>query len=234
MKFSTERINEGLIVVLLFIVVITGIRYARGDVYFLPDNIQYALNIHPSTNILAINSQNAISIFAGKKVQEYSISWKTASMLLNVVLYLMIGPFLLFKGYKKAKEHENRSKPWYWFLGGVICIGALTIIPYEIMRIRVFQNNLDNMEISRTKDMMRAELVDVGFATAQYGILEAGIDQSFTIEDLNLRDLNYDYAVESIQGDTLVIISVSTPELKEEITMEVRPYSRKVLSWRNL
>ncbi|MBD3616678.1 MAG: hypothetical protein HUJ22_08895 [Gracilimonas sp.] len=234
MKFSTRRFNEWLIVFLLLVLVTATFSFIRGDMYFLPDNLHYIFNMRPSTTIIGINTQDAIEIFRGNAASGYSITWETVSIYLNVVIYLMIGPYLLFKGYKKAQTNDNRAKPWYWYIGGAICIGMLFIVPAEITRMNVFENTKEAADKSRTKDLMRAELAEVGFATAQHEILEDGVNESFTIEDLNLEDLKYEHSVENVQSDTLVMISVSNPEYPDlGHRMEVRPYSQRILRLRN-
>ena len=234
MKFSIRRFNEWLIVILLVILVPALFYYVRGELKFLPQNLHYIFNMQPTTVILGHNTMNAIDIFSGNATSDYTMTWETASMYLNVFLYLMLGPFLLFKGYKKAKENEHRAKPWYWYAGMMICIGSLAIIPTQIIKQKVWSNTKKSAAISRTKDMMRAELAEVGFETAQYAILEDGIDESFSIDELNLEDLKYEYAVENIQSDTLLTIKVSNPDLPEfSVRMEVRPYSCSVLKKMN-
>lgn len=231
MKFSTRRINEWLIVLLLLIIVPVVFFFIRGDLYFLSNNLHYVFNMRPSTIILGINTQDAIAIFGGDAPSGYLFTWETASMYLNVVIYLMIGPYLLFKGYKKARKNEHRAKPWYWYIGVAICIGMLFIIPAEITRMYIFENTLEAADKSRTKDLMRAELAEVGFALAQYEIVEDGVDESFKIEDLNLNDLKFEYAVESVQSDTLITLKVSDPDIPDfSVKMDVRPYDRRVLS----
>ncbi len=230
MKFSIRRFNEWLIVILLIILVPALFSFIRGDGHLLSDNLDYIINMQPTTVILGHNSVNAIEMFSGSTPTDYAMTWRTASMYLNVVLYLMLGPFLLFKGYKRAKNNEERAKPWYWYIGVLICIGSLAIIPTQIIKQHVWNNTKESASESRTKDMMRAELAEVGFETAQYEILEDGIDASFSIEELNMEELEFEHTVESIQSDTLIIIKVSNPELPDfDVKMEVRPYDRSVL-----
>ncbi|WP_421773707.1 hypothetical protein [Gracilimonas sp.] len=234
MKFSIRRFNEWLIVILLVVLIPMVFSFIRGDVYFLPDNIHYVINTHPSTVILSHNTMNAIDLFGGSSTTDYSMTWKSASMYLNVVLYLMIGPYLLFMGYRKAKQNENRSKPWYWYIGAVICIGSLSIIPTELLKKKVFSNTQESAAESRQRDMMRTELAEVGFATAQYEILQDGVNESFRVEDLKMEGLEFQHEVESVQSDTLIILVASTPDQPDyQVTMEVRPYNRSVLKQRN-
>lgn len=234
MKFSTRRLNEWLIVLLILIAVPILFAFTRNGLNLLPYDFHYLFNVHPTTNILGLATVDAINIFGGRELQGYVINWHTISIFLNVVLYLMIGPYLFYKGYKKAKDNPNRSKPWYWYIGGAFCIGAILIVPVEIIHMKVFENTKEGADKGRAEDMMRIELVEVGFATAQYEILENGVNESFKIEDLDLNDLNFDHKVESFQSDTLLIISVSNPDLPDEdIKIEVRPYSESVLRIRN-
>lgn len=234
MKFSIRRFNEWLIVILLLILVPAVYSFIRGDVYLQPNNIHYIFNTHPTTITLGISTVDAINIFAGDAPLGFTINWETASMFLNVVMYLMIGPFLLFKGYKKAKVNENWAKPWYWYIGGVICLAAFSIVPIEIIHMQVFENTKESAAESRTIDMMRDELADVSFATAQYEILENGISESFTIEDLNLENLKYEYSIENIQSDTLITLAVSNPSIPDfTVKMDVRPNSQRIIKQRN-
>lgn len=234
MKFSIRRFNEWLIVIMLVVLVPASFYYIRAELSFLSDDLHYIFNMQPSTVILGHNTMNAIDIFGGDATTDYSMTWRSVSMYLNVVLYLMLGPFLLLKGYKRANKNEERAKPWYWYVGMMICIGSLSIIPTQIIKHQVWKNTNESAAESRTKDKMRAELAEVGFKTAQYEILEDGVDESFSIDELNMEDLKYEYAVESMQSDTLVTLMVTNPELPGyNVKMDVKPYSRSVLKQRN-
>ncbi|MGN8224873.1 hypothetical protein [Gracilimonas sp. BCB1] len=234
MKFSIRRFNEWLIVVLFAILVPVLFSFVRGGDSLLPYNWHYIFNPHPSTVLIGLAAVDAIEMFGGGKPAGFSIIWETASMYLNVVLYLMIGPYLLLMGYRKAILNENRSKPWYWYIGAVICIGSLSVIPTELLKQKVFSNTKESAAESRTKDLMRAELAEVGFATAQHEILQDGVDESFQVEDLNMEGLKFQHEVESVQSDTLITLVASTPEQPDyQVTMEVRPYNRSVLKQRN-
>lgn len=234
MKFSIRRVNEWLIVLLLVITVPLALFFIPGDVHSLSNNLHYIFNMRPSTVIMGINAMEAIEIFSGNEPSGYPITWKIVSMYLNVVLYLMLCPYLLFIGYKKAAANDNKAKPWYWYIGAAIFILLLTIVPAEITRMYVFENTKEAADKSRAQDLMRAELVDVGYATAQYEILEDGVDDSFSIEDLDLEELKFVHTIENIESDSLLIISVSNPEYPDlSHRMEVRPYSKSVIRIRN-
>ncbi|MEX0722543.1 MAG: hypothetical protein WD053_01630 [Gracilimonas sp.] len=234
MKFSIRRINEWLIVLGIVILLPMSFMYVQEELNLLPHDSHYLFNMHPSTSIMAISTQDAITVFRGEEPQGYSMNWYTGSMFFNVVLYLMIGPFLLYKGFKRSKDHEERRKPWYWYIGGAICLGALSMIPVEIMHLNVFENTKESAAISREKDLMRMELAKVGFATAQHEIIENGVNESFRIEDLNMNDLKYSYSIKGTPSDTLLIIAASDPNIaNHRFMMEVRPYNESVLKIRN-
>lgn len=234
MKFSTRRINEWLIVLLILIILPMLYAFTNNNLNLLPSNFHYFFNMHPTTNILGLNSIQAIDIFGGKEPQGYAFDWYTVSMFLSVVLFLMVGPYLFYNGHKKSKDNADRAKPWYWYIGGAICIGVFSIVPVEIIHMQVFENTKESASKSRTKDMMRAELSEVGFATAQYEILEDGISESFKIEELNLENLKYEYSVERIESDTLITIAISNPDIPDfDVKMDVRPYDKRLLIQRN-
>lgn len=230
MKFLTRRVNEWLIVILSFIA-ITVIFSATKDFIslYLKDAV-YIFNPHPTTVIMGLDTVSAIEIFSGGDSLDYQFNWRTISMLFNIVLYLMIAPYLLFLGYKKARQKREFEKPWYWYIGGILFIGSLSIIPTSIMHITVFENTKERSTASRSLDMMRLELFDVGFATAQYEILEDGISDSFTIADLGLNDLEYQYYIKSIESDTLItIIATNNKYDTHSFRMHVKPYSKEPL-----
>lgn len=230
MKFLTRRINEWLIVFISFAIISVALSMLKSNSYLLTDVFQYLFNTHPTSIILSQNAISAIEIFRGGNAIGYQFEWKTISMLLNIILYLMIAPFLLYKGYKNAKAELEYSKPWYWYIGAIIFIGSLSIIPYEFLHINYFEKNKEQVLASKDLDMMRAELYDVGFAIAQFEIVEDGIDDSFSFSKLSLKDLKYEYAIQSIKTDTLVtIISTSNEFENHSVTAEIRPYSKKLI-----
>lgn len=239
MKFSTRRFNEWLILVMIVVLVPFGLDFVQSDWGPFPKAVDYLFNIHPTNIVIALGTIDAINMFGGDAVVGFSITWITASIFFNIVLFLILGPYLFFKGFKQAKNNHENAKPWYWYVGGAICVGSLMIIPAEIRHIYsynsgVYKSNMEKVGQSRELDLMRSELTDVGFAAAEFEIIEDGLNESFEIEDLNLQGLKYDHSVESIQSDTLLVISVSSPERPElGQILEVRPYSENVLRLRN-
>jgi hypothetical protein len=239
MKFSIRRFNEWLILVMIVVLVPFGFEYVQNNWNPLPKAVDYLFNYHPTNIVIALGTIDAINLFGGDAVEGFSITWLTASIYFNIVMFLMVGPYLFFKGFKLAKKNQENAKPWYWYVGGAICIGSLMIIPVEIKHqyfysSGVYKSNMESAEKSRESDLMRRELTEVGFAVAEFEIVKDGVNESFNIEDLELEDLKYNNSVESMQSDTLLVISVSNPEQPElGYEMEVRPYSESVLRFRN-
>ncbi|WP_020404174.1 hypothetical protein [Gracilimonas tropica] len=234
MKFSIRRINEWLILVMVLVLVPLAFSFLQDRWNFLQADINYLFNVHPTNVIIGLITVDAINTFSGDAVEGFSVSWRTASMFLNVVLYLMIGPYLFFKGFKRSKLDTERAKPWFWYIGGAICIASFMIVPVVITHVQVYKNTKVSAERNRVRDMMRTELAEVGFAAAEYEIIEDGINESFDVEDLDLNDLNYDYKIERVQSDTLIVISVANQEEPDlGHTMEIRPYNKSMLRIRN-
>lgn len=232
MKSSIKTINEWLIVIMVFIGLTFSFSFINSRVDVMPKDLHNLFNPYPTVNFLSVEVIDAINIFSGDEPEGFHFNLITMSVLFNVVLFLMIGPYLMYLGYKYGKS--DKLKPWYWFLGAVICVGTFSIVPVEFISIRVFQNTKASAEESRIRDQMRAELADVGFAVAEYEILEDGIDDSFLIEDLNMENLEFEYTVENISSDTLISISVSNPEIPDfNVGMEVRPYNKNLMIQRN-
>jgi len=239
MKFSIRRINEWLILVMIVVLVPFGFEYVQNNWNPLPKAVDYLFNYHPTNIVIALGTIDAINLFGGDAVEGFSITWLTASIYFNIVLFLILGPYLFFKGFKQAKKNQENAKPWYWYVGGAICIGSLMIIPMEIKHLYsyssgVYKSNMESVEKSRESDLMRRELTNVGFKAAEYEIVKDGFDESFEIGELDLEELKYVHSVENIYSDTLLVISVSNPEQPElGYQMEVRPYSESVLRFRN-
>jgi len=224
---------------MIVVLVPFGFEYVQNNWNPLPKAVDYLFNYHPTNIVIALGTIDAINLFGGDAVEGFSITWLTASIYFNIVMFLILGPYLFFKGYKQAKNNHENTKPWYWYVGGAICVASLMIIPVEIRHLYyyssgVYKSNMESAAQSRELDLMRSELTEVGFKAAEYEIVKDGINDSFEIEDLDLQDLKYDHSVESIQSDTLLVISVSNPDQPERgQEMEVRPYSESVLRFRN-
>lgn len=233
MKFSIRRFNEWLIVILLFAVITFLASAGYYSTFKLPEKISYLINPHPTTVINRINSLNAIEIFRGDEIEDYEINFETISMLINVVLYLIIGPFLFYLGFKKSKEHEEKAKPWYWFAGAVICVSALLSLTGIIIRAKVIHKTVESSKISKIKDELRSELVDIGFAIAEYEILKDGLNAPFSIQDLEIANLKFEYSIDQILSDTLVTITALSSEIKDySVSLDIRPYSReRMIKW---
>ena len=235
MKWPIKSINEWLITISIFIgvVYLFGMfGFNRGSVYMMPETIQYLFNPHPTSNLLRTESLDAISIFRGMEPKGFEINMITVSMLCNIILYFLIGPFLLYLGYKN--DLEGKFKSWYWFVGMVICLGSITIVPIELVDIKVFENTKESAEETRIIDSMKQELLDVGFATAEHLILNKSEGNSFNLEYIEIDSFNYDYTIEGKQSDSLITIICTNPEQTTfSVKLEVYPDKEEVMRMRN-
>jgi hypothetical protein len=192
-------------------------------------------NPNPGVILLGLETVAAIDIFGGKAPAEIEVSFETLSVLFSMLLLLIVGPWLLFKGYKEyEKGNPLKSMPWYWFLGGSLNVIALASIPVLVISFQVFQNTKDSAKESRVNDLMRQELQTVGFAAAEHGILESGFNESFSLEDLDLRTLQFEYTIEGTPSDSSVmIVSTKLESPGGTNKVEVMPFSPEVMSFRN-
>lgn len=228
MKSGIKHVNEWLIALALLIIIGFAGSYFVGK--GIGNSFVQFFNPSPGAILIGLETVAAIDIFGGKIPAEIGIDINTVSILISMIILLMLGPWLLNLGYKDFEQKELNNKPWYWFMGACLSLVAITIIPILSISFTVFQNTQESAHKNSVKDLMRSELMEVGFETAQYEILEDGLDESFSIDELNMEDLKYDYAVESMQSDTLITLMVSNPELPDfEVRMEVRPYDRSVI-----
>jgi hypothetical protein len=232
MRLKTKSINEWLIVIVLFVGVNYGFSLIRGGAYLLPDTIHYLFNYHPTSHFISIESMDAIDIFRGDEPTGFAVTKTTLSVLFNMVLYFMIGPFLLYMGYKKMSD--EKLKPWYWFLGALICLNSLMIVPKAGVSLIVAKNTKESAAKSKTKDIARQELFDVGFALVQYDILEGDIDEDFNLAKLNLQDLKFEYQISEMKGDSLVYLKVSGTEYDDiSSTLEINLNDIRKIKIRN-
>jgi len=231
MKWPIKSINEWLITISIFIgiVYLFGLfGFNRSSDFIIPENIQYLFNPHPTSNLLRIESLDAINIFRGREPDGFEINMITVSMLFNIILYFMIGPFLLYLGYKN--DTEGKSKSWYWFVGMVFCLGSIAIVPIELLDIKVSEKTKESAEESRIKDSMRQELLDVGFATAEHLILNKSEGNSLNWEGIEIDSFNYDYTIEGKPSDSLITIICTNPEQTTfSVKLEVYPDKEEVM-----
>lgn len=228
MKWPIKSINEWLITILLLFGIVSLFDFIRFSVNIIPENIHYLFNPHPTSNLLRTESLDAINIFRGREAEEFEINMITVSILCNIILYFVIGPFLLYLGYKN--DSDGKSKSWYWFVGLIICLGSITIVPIELLDIKVFENTKEYSEESRIKDSMRQELLDVGFATAEHLILKKSEGKSFNLEDIEIDSFNYDFSIEGDPSDSLITIICTNPEQTTfSVKLDVYPDKEEVM-----
>ncbi|HBQ59900.1 MAG TPA: hypothetical protein DD671_09830 [Balneolaceae bacterium] len=184
---------------------------------------------------MGLETVAAIDIFSGTVPEEISMNFETVSILISIVLLLMIGPWLFYTGYKQDENNdESALKPWYWFLGSSLSVFSLSSIPVLIISFTVFQNTQSSAELSRSQDLVRQELQDVGFRAAEYGILEDGFDESFSVSALDIDGLKFEYKTEKTASDSTVIIvapNLETGGIGNKI--EVMPFSPELMTYRN-
>jgi len=182
-------------------------------------------------------SLDAIATFRGEEPEGVTFSILTLSILSSTLLYLILGPVLLYLGYKRSEDTESTFRPWYWYVGSVVCIAGLSLVITVVQQLRpngVIQNNMQSVEKSRALDQMRDELSDVSFAVAEYEIVQDGLSPGFSLDELGLTALRFEYFIEKIEGDTLVGIRVEHPELDViGQFMEIRPYSENIMRMRS-
>lgn len=228
MKYLTNHVTEWLIVILLFVLITLIFTFSMDSHRITPSIFSYIFNPYPYSIIISIDTISAIGIFSGDEPLTYQIDGKTLSMLLNVILYLILGPYLLFKGYNKAKETADNKKPWYWFLGGLIVLFSVSSMPIVISQLIIFENSKEQSMASENLDKMRSELFDVSFEIAQYEIVQDGINPSFTMDDLELKNLEYNYSIDAIESDTLVRITATSSAYEDhKAVAEIKPYNRQ-------
>ncbi|MAL18980.1 MAG: hypothetical protein CL670_04760 [Balneola sp.] len=232
MKSGIKHLNEWLIVVVIVILGSVGGSFFWGNgMVYNPINL---FNPNPGVILLGLETIAAIDIFAGEVPNEIEVSFETLSVLFSMLLLLIVGPWLLYKGYKEYEKGDpSKFKPWYWFVGASLSVISLASIPVLIISFQVFQNTKASADKNRVQDLMRQELQMVGFAVAEYGILEDGFDESFGIEDLELGVLQFEYSVEGTPSDSSIIIVSKKIEENSGKRIKVMPFSPEVMSYRN-
>ncbi|HCD51821.1 MAG TPA: hypothetical protein DEQ34_05195 [Balneolaceae bacterium] len=233
MKSLTNKVNNFLIVILAFLVLSVGSALLFNSMDISTGNISFIAPI-PTTIIIGIGTVDAINLFSGEPITGYGIDAKTLSILSSILIYLFLAPYLLFAGFKKAKTTGKTFMPWYWYIGGVLMIGAFSIIPTLILNVVVRGNMLESAEKSRTMDKMRQELADVSLKLVEYELVSDGINPAFTISDLDIDGLKYDYEIYELSGDTLVKISATNEVYPDQkVDVFIRPYEKNNVIVRN-
>ncbi len=233
MKLEIRQINRWLIAILILTGLVYSFNFYEGNV-FSNKILGYLINVRPSSIILWFLTIDAINIFSGKEAVGISLNLESISILTNVLLFLMIGPFLLVKGYLESEKKVTEKKPWYWYVGAIIVISALMIVPTEIVRTKMMIDTSKSSQESRIRDLMRKEITDVGFATAEHLILNKSEGKSFNLEDIKIDSFNYDFSIEGNPSDSLITIICTNPEQTTfSVKLDVYPDEEEVMRMRN-
>lgn len=241
MKSTIRHLNDWLLSIAFFIALAFIINSLKGSssVYTItnPHPIQF-ITPAPANVLNAVATLDAIAVFRGDEPEGVTFSIIFVSILSSLLLYLMVGPLLLYVGYKKSVHSEATFRPWFWYVGSVVCIAGLSLLVLEIQQLLpdgVVRNNMQSVKESRALDQMRDELTDVSFAVAEYEIVQDGLHPDLRLDELELGGLRFEYIIEKVEGDTLVGIRVEHPEMDVSPQyMEVRPYSSNILRLRSV
>ena len=234
MKLPTRRINEWLILILLFFIIAFGVPYTLSEVFDIRPTSYNAVTPIPTVNIVGLATNDAINQFSGKPIVGFGLSKDTIFILTGVLLNLFLGPWLWYLGFKKAQTSGHQAKPWSWYVGGIICLSSLVIIPSTVLSIYVHEKTWVSAMESREKDQQRQEAFDVSFALAQYHLLTENITEDFDLDELDLPKLSFEYEIVSVTGDSLVVLKATSPNYDGmSLTVDITPYKTPFMRQRN-
>ena len=234
MKRPIRLVLEWISLIIVFFSITLGIPAVLWNFYDLTYTIVDVLSPWPTANILALSTIDAYHLFAGEPIEGIGFSNITVMALFSILFYLFLGPWLMYFGCKKAQRNQKKAKPIIWYAGGIICLVSLTFLPtISVFSIQKNQVNDANDNIMHYMDMLRHELLDIGVSVAEHEILNKNIDEDFSLDDLDLGELNFNYSISSIQEDTLIVLTGGFVEDQFLITAEVRPYGDKIITFRN-
>ena len=234
MKLPIRRINEWLILILAFFIVTLGVPYVLSEVFGIKLLSYNAVTPVPTVNVLGLATTDAINQFRGKPVVGFGLSKDTIFILTGVLLNLFLGPWLWYLGFKKAQTSEHKAKPWSWYVGGIICISSLIIIPSTVISMRVQKKTAESAAVSREKDQMRQEALGVSFALAEYHLLSNHITEDFDVEEIDLPELSFDHEIVSVSGDSLMVLKTKSPNYDHiSVIADIRPFGTPLILQRN-
>lgn len=234
MKFEIRTINEWLIVIVSFVLITMVINYFFDFTLVTSDGIWINLAPVPTAYALSHATINAIHVFSGESTSAIQIDRATLYVLIGILIYVFLGPWLFYQGFKKSVSKSDTGKPFYWYLGAMICLGSFMILPITLLSMKVAQNSLASANESRQLDHLRQELSEVSYAIAEYEILENGLSSDFSLNDIEIDGLTFTYELLTISSDTVVEIVGYNPENEKiRIIGEIRPYGDWVLKQRN-
>ncbi|MBO6794754.1 MAG: hypothetical protein JJ895_12655 [Balneolaceae bacterium] len=232
MKFLTRRINEWLILIGAFLLVAMAGGYLVGTYIMSPAGWNNLF--HPSSSFVLsfLSSQNAIAVFTGDEIE--SMSAKMMFIIYCIIfIYLIVGPWLLYNGFKKSRAVEEFKKPWQWYVGGIICIASLSVIPTTAISFIVAGNTMDSALESRALDQLREDVFDTGFDLAQKVISDKNPSE---YKDLIISDqVNSIGKVEfeTVIPDSFITIVAWHKDFDVKVKADIKPYEDDFLIIRN-
>ena len=232
MKHSTKRINEWLILIGAFVLLVIGFSYLRSNYILTIDSWINLLSPISSHLLVGHNTVNAMNAFSGKEFEE--ISFQMIFMIFCIVtIYMIIGPWLFFNGFKLSRQNEDFKKPWQWYIGGIICIASLSVVPLTINSLIVAKNSNESYLTNRLQDNIRVELFDEAFKLAQ-NVIDEDYDVTADLSETTvLPETNAIVSYSEVISDSSYVLTVTHPDHEFTITTEVYPYKDDFLIIRN-
>lgn len=160
-------------------------------------------------------------------IQDAGSYWNLRlTALLAIVLTFVVGPSLWI--YAEIKNQGNASgdvlkKGIAWYTGVILVVASLQVVPTTIIKGVVFQNTWDSTEQSKAKDLLRSDLMKLGYDALELYHLPnefGGGAGSFQLERANgevnplqLTDLEshsqlngYSYTLAPVESDSVIRI----------------------------
>ena len=232
MKFLTRRINEWLILIVAFLLVYMASGYLIGTYIKSPGSWNNLFSPTSSFMLYSHSAMNAISTFSGNEI--VNISTKTMFIIYcSVFMYLIAGPWLFYKGFVQSRNNEQFKKPWQWYVGGILCIASLSIVPTTIVSLIVYDNTMESAVESRIKDNIRETVFDAGYDLAIQVIKDkdtfslADFEQTFSQPSHITLEFN---STDQDSGFTVVGIY---PDYNFRVQADVNPYNDDFIKLRN-
>ncbi|MBO6537612.1 MAG: hypothetical protein JJ966_15425 [Balneolaceae bacterium] len=232
MKFLTRRTNEWLIVIGLFLLVSMAMGYIIGTYVKSPMSWNNLFSPVSTQLFLSHGYQNAIALFAGDAldpipIQTYFITF------IGVVIYLILGPWLLYHGFISSRKNEEYKKPWQWYVGAIICIGSMSILPTTSVTMIVMGNTAISADKSRETDKLREEAFDVGFKLAQEKVKQMSDFSLTSFEKTYPKEQNLEIQFDEVVKDSLYRIITKSGKSDLSVQVDVQPYEEDFLLIRN-
>ena len=196
-------------------------------------NLGFIISL-PALKITGYETVQAINDFAGKPEDLSQFTEVALTSGIGTFIILILGPFLLLKGYLQADQSENLQKrSWTWYIGAILIM--LAFIPSVLsatVGTKVHLNSINSAEDSRQKDLMRSQLMNLALDASSTLFLphkHGGGDGSFltygssnspiTLNDLSSyeKESAFDFRIHGeVTDSSLTIVGVSSRPGKDE------------------